>query len=60
MPPHMAVNDAEKIPEHGFQVLMCTYRQSRDHTERYRTFLSQNQRDLITGGTAARILRLEV
>ncbi len=42
-----------------FQNRHCTYRQSRDHIERYCTFLSQEQRDLIMGGTAARILKLE-
>ncbi len=42
-----------------FQNRHCTYRQSRDHIEKYCTFLSQEQRDLIMGGTAARILKLE-
>ena len=42
-----------------FQNRHCTYRQSRDHIEKYCTFLTQEQRDLIMGGTAARILGLE-
>ncbi len=42
-----------------FQNRRCTYRQSRDHIERYCTFLSPEQRALIMGGTAARILKLE-
>ena len=41
-----------------FQNRHCTYRQSRDLIEKYCTFLSKEERDLIMGGTAARILRL--
>ena len=41
-----------------FQNRHCTYRQSRDHIEKYCTFLSREERDLIMGGTAARILDL--
>ena len=41
-----------------FQNRHCTYRQSRDHIEKYCTFLSRKERDLIMGGTAARILKL--
>ena len=41
-----------------FQNRHCTYRQSRDHIEKYCTFLSQEQLDLIMGGSAARILKL--
>ena len=41
-----------------FQNRHCTYRQSRDHIEKYCSFLSGEERDLIMGGTAARILSL--
>ena len=41
-----------------FQNRHCTYRQSRDLIEKYCTFLSVEERDLIMGGTAARILKL--
>ena len=41
-----------------FQNRHCTYRQSRDHIEKYCDFLSQDDLDLIMGGTASRILGL--
>ena len=41
-----------------FQNRFCTYRQSRHWIERYCGFLSQQDLDMIMGGTAARILRL--
>lgn len=41
-----------------FQNRHCTYRQSRDLIEKYCPFLSAEERDLIMGGTAARILDL--
>ena len=41
-----------------FQNRHCTYRQSRDLIEKYCTFLSTEERALIMGGTAARILKL--
>ncbi|MDP6453463.1 MAG: amidohydrolase family protein, partial [SAR202 cluster bacterium] len=41
-----------------FQNRHCTYRQSRDHLEKHCDFLSQDDLDLIMGGTAARILGL--
>ena len=41
-----------------FQNRHCTYRQSRDHIEKYCDFLNQEEIDLIMGGTAARVLGL--
>ena len=41
-----------------FQNRHCTYRQSRDHIEKYCTFLNGEELALIMGGTAARILQL--
>ena len=41
-----------------FQNRHCTYRQSRDLIEKYCPFLSTEERDLIMGGTAARVLGL--
>jgi hypothetical protein len=41
-----------------FQNRHCTYRQSRDHIEKYCDFLNQDDLDLIMGGTASRILGL--
>ena len=41
-----------------FQNRHCTYRQSRDHIEKYCTFLSKEELAFIMGGTAARILKL--
>ena len=41
-----------------FQNRHCTYRQSRDLIEKYCGFLGTEERDLIMGGTAARILKL--
>ena len=41
-----------------FQNRHCTYRQSRDLIENYCPFLSSEERDLIMGGTAARVLGL--
>ena len=43
-----------------FQNRFCTYRQSRVWIEKYGTFLSRNELDLIMGGTAARLLGLPV
>ena len=41
-----------------FQNRHCTYRQSIDHIVKYCDFLSQEEMDLIMGGTAARVLGL--
>ena len=41
-----------------FQNRHCTYRQSRDHIEKYCDFLSEQELGLIMGGTAARILNI--
>ena len=41
-----------------FQNRHCTYRQSIDHVVKYCDFLSQEEMDLIMGGTAARVLGL--
>lgn len=41
-----------------FQNRHCTYRQSRDHIEKYCTSFSQEQLDLIMGGASARVLNL--
>ena len=43
-----------------FQNRFCTYRQSRDWIEKYCDFLTPPDRTAIMGGTAARILGLEV
>ena len=43
-----------------FQNRFCTYRQSRDWIEKYCDFLSDDDRDLVMGGTAARILGLDI
>ena len=42
-----------------FQNRHCTYRQSRDHIEKYCKFLGPEELELIMGGTAARILGLD-
>jgi predicted TIM-barrel fold metal-dependent hydrolase len=41
-----------------FQNRFCTYSQSRQWIEKYCEFLSPNDRDMIMGGTAARVLGL--
>ena len=41
-----------------FQNRHCTYRQSRDHIEKYCDFLSEQDLGLIMGGTAARLLNI--
>ena len=41
-----------------FQNRFCTYRQSRDWIERYCTFLSRRDKEMIMGGTARRVLGL--
>ena len=42
----------------SFQNRHCTYRQSRDLIEKYCSFLGTEERDLIMGGPAGRILKL--